>query len=177
MKNAAAVFLCGIVMFVWGSASWMILPWHQNVANQFADESEVAEVIRKNAPRAGIYWLPFADENYKAGETAAFVNALPDGYDMDMGKLMVAQLAANWAGALIFLLLLSATAGLCYWGRVGFVTLVGAAVGFIGHFPYWNWFGFPTEHFAVTFLDGLAASFLAGLVMAKLVKGRESART
>lgn len=68
MKNALAVFLCGIVMFVWGIASWMVLPWHENAANRFADESEVAEVIRKNAPEAGIYWLPFADENYEAGE-------------------------------------------------------------------------------------------------------------
>ena len=177
MKNAAAVFLCGIVMFVWGFASWTVLPWHENTANRFTDESEVAEVIRKNAPRAGIYWLPFADENYKAGETTAFVNALPDGYDMDMGKLMGAQLAANWISALMFLVLLSWTAGLGYWGRVGFVTLVGAAVGVIGHFPYWNWFGFPTEHFAVTLLDGLAAAFLAGLVMAKLVKGRKTAGT
>lgn len=147
----------------------MVLPWHQMVANEFTNESEVAEAIKENAPEAGIYYLPFADEDHKAGETAAFINALPQGYDPDMTNQFVTQFIGDLISVLMIICLLSQTAGLGYWGRVGFATLVGAAIGFVGHFAYWNWFGFPTPYLIVTVADTLIAWLLAGFVMASLV--------
>ncbi len=169
LKKTIAAIICAAVLFAWGAVSWMVLPWHQMVANEFTDETEVADAIRENAPRAGVYYLPFAHEDHKAGETAAFVNALPQGYDPGMTKQFVTQFIGNLISALIVICLLSQAAGLGYWGRVGFVALVGVAIGFVSHFPYWNWFGFPTPYVIVTFFDGLIAWLLAGLVMAKLV--------
>lgn len=147
----------------------MLLPWHQVVANEFTNEFEVAEAIKANAPKAGIYYLPFAHKDHKAGETAAFINALPQGYGPDMTKQLVTQFIGDLIGVLMIICLLSQTAGLGYWGRVGFVTLVGAAIGFVGHFAYWNWFGFPTPYLVVTIADTLIAWLLAGFVMARLV--------
>ena len=147
----------------------MVLPWHQMVANEFTNESEVAETIEANAPNPGIYYLPFSHKNHRAGETAAFVNALPQADAPAMTKQLLAQFVGDLVSVLIVMYLLSQTAGLGYWGRVGFVALVGAAIGFISHFPYWNWFGFPTPYVAVIVIDGLIAWFLAGLMIARLV--------
>ena len=169
MNKTAALVVCAIIIFAWGAFSWMVLPWHQMVANEFTNESEVAETIEANAPKPGIYYLPFSHEDYKAGETAAFVNAIPQGYVPDMTEQLVAQFVGDLLSVLLIICLLSQTAGLNYWGRVGFVALTGVAIGFVSHFPYWNWFGFPTSYVAVIIIDSMIAWFLAGLVMAKLV--------
>ncbi len=146
----------------------MVLPWHQMVANEFTNESEVAETIEANAPNPGIYYLPFSHKDHKAGETAAFVNAIPQATPPAMTTQLLAQFVGDLVSVLIVMYLLSQTAGLGYWGRVGFVALVGAAIGFISHFPYWNWFGFPTPYVAVIIIDSFIAWFLAGLMIARL---------
>lgn len=169
-ESIAAVFLGGIIIFLCGF-SWVVLPWHQSVKNEFTNEAEVAETIAKNAPESGIYHLPFRQEDHKKGDTVAFVNVLPGGYDVKLSSLLLSQLIGSWITALIIFWLLSQTTGLDYWGRVGFVTVIGAAVGLISHYPYWNWFGFPSAYVAVVILDGAVATFLAGLLMAKLVGG------
>lgn len=169
MKKTAAVIVSAVILLAWGAVSWMVLPWHQMVANQFTNESEVAETIEANAPKPGIYYLPFSHKDHKAGETAAFVNALPQGYTPVMTKQLLTQFVGDLVSVLIVIYLLSQTAGLSYWGRVGFVALVGAAIGFISHFAYWNWFGFPTSYVAVIVIDSLIAWFLAGLMIARLV--------
>ena len=169
LKKTVAVIVSGVILFAWGSVSWMVLPWHQMVANEFTSESEVAEVLRANAPKAGVYYLPFAHQDHKKGETTAFVNALPEGYDPGMREQLVTQFFGDLISALIIVCLLSQTAGLGYWGRVGFVALVGVAIGFVSHFPYWNWFGFPTPYVIVTIVNILIAWLLAGLLIAKLV--------
>jgi len=169
MKKIAAIIVCGIIIFAWGITSWMALPWHQMAVNKFTNESEVTETIKANAPKAGIYYLPFAHEDHKAGETAAFVNALPKGYSPGMTRQFVTQLIGDIIGVSIIVYLLSQTSGLDYWGRVRFVTLTGVVIGFASHFAYWNWFGFPAPYIALIIVDSLIACFLAGLVMAKLV--------
>jgi hypothetical protein len=170
-NNVLAVVLGGCVLFAWGFVSWALLPWHNTVANKFADEAAVAQVLKQNAPRAGIYWLPFAEEDHKPGEAAMFANVLPDGFDMNMGKLMGIGLLGQFVSALLVLLLVRQTAGLDYWRRVGFIALVGLTIGFVSHFPYWNWFGFSNGYILVMLLDILIAWVLAGLVMAKFAKG------
>lgn len=169
MKKTAAVIVSATILLAWGTVSWMVLPWHQMVANQFANESEVAETIGANAPKPGIYYLPFSHEDHKSGKTAAFATILPQGYPPPMTKQLLIQFAGDLISVLIVIYLLSQTAGLDYWRRVGFVALVGAAIGFISHFPYWNWFGFPISYVAVIVIDSLIAWFLAGLMIARLV--------
>jgi hypothetical protein len=84
--------------------------------------------------------------------------------------LMGIGLLGQFVGALLVLLLLAQTAGLDYWRRVGFVALVGVTIGFVSHFPYWNWFGFSGAYILTTMADILIGWVLAGLVMAKFVK-------
>ncbi len=175
MKNCVlAVVLSAVVLFVWGFVSWTILPWHNMVANKLADESAVSAVLKENAPSAGVYYLPFAQEDLKPGALFAFANVLPDGADTNMGKIMGLGMLGQMVSALLVLLLLVNTSNLGYWERVRFVALAGVAIGFVSHFPYWNWFGFSTSYTLVIILDSLVAWLLAGLVMAKYVEGQST---
>ena len=173
MKNCVlAVVLTAVVLFAWGFVSWTILPWHNAVANKFEDESAVSSVLKENAPTAGIYYLPFAQEDLKPGAVFAMANVLPGGANTNMGEMMGLGLLGQAVSALLVLLLLSNTSKLDYWGRVRFVALAGVAIGFVSHFPYWNWFGFSTSYTLVIILDSLIAWLLAGLVIAKFVEGK-----
>ena len=150
------------------------MPWHNAVTNKFLSEPAVAQILRENAPVAGVYYLPFAEGDHRPGEPAAFMNVLPNGFDMNMGKLMGTAIAGQLVAALLVLLLLRCTSGLNYPQRVGFVALAGLVIGFVGHFPYWNWFGFSTPYIVVIILDSVIAWSLAGLVMAKFITGRRA---
>jgi len=108
-KNIVAVVLGGVVLFAWGFVSWAILPWHSMVANKFNDESAVREVLKQNASSAGIYFLPFAEEDFKPGETSAFLNVVPDGFEGDMGKMMGMSFFGQLVSTVLMLLLLSRT--------------------------------------------------------------------
>ena len=50
--------LGGVVIFVWGMISWMVLPWHEMTIKSFADEDAVAEAISANTSERGIYYYP-----------------------------------------------------------------------------------------------------------------------
>lgn len=175
MKNKIlAVILSAVVLFAWGAVSWTVLPWYTMVANQFNDEAAVSKVLKENASAAGVYFLPFSEEDHKPGEAAAFVNVLPNGMDMNMGKMMGIGMLGQIVSTFLVFLLLSQTTGLSYWQRVGFVALVGVSIGFISHFPYWNWFGFSTSYVLVTIADYGIGWTLAGLVMGRFCLGKSS---
>lgn len=169
-KSALAAVLGGLVLFLWGFVSWAILPWHESVAHKFSDEAAVAQALKANAPEQGVYYLPFAEEDHKPGETAAFVNVLPQGFDMDMGKLMGIGLLTQIISAFLVVVLLRQTRGLNYLGKVMFIALVGLIIGFVSHAPYWNWFGFSTPYVIVMIVDTFIGWTLAGLGIARFAE-------
>jgi hypothetical protein len=173
MKNKSlSIASGGIVLFIWGFISWGILPWHSAVTNKLTNESVVAQVLKQNAPTPGIYFLPFAEEDFKLGETTAFLSILPNGYHGDMGQMMATGMIGQIISAFLMLLILQNTSVSSYWGKVRFITLVGVSIGFISHYTYWNWFEFATPYILLTILDSLIGWFLAGLVMAKFHEHR-----
>ena len=167
-KQIMAVVLGGCVLFAWGFTSWVILPWHQWVSHPFTNEAAVSKTLKANAPVHGVYYLPYAEEDHKPGHVAAFVHVLPQGFEMNMGKLMGFALLGQILSAGLVFLLLGQVSHLRYGQKVLFVSLIGLAIGFISHFPYWNWFGFANAYIAVTIIDIWIAWILAGLVMAAL---------
>lgn len=162
--------LGGVVLFVWGFISWVILPWHMNVANQFADEAAVSEVLKANSPASGIYYLPFSEENYTPGQVAAFANVQPDGMEMNMGKTMGFGLLAQFIAVFLVLGLLGDGKGRSYSCKVGFFSLAGLTIAFVSQSMYWNWFGFPTTYMLIMMADSVIAWTLAGLAVSGLIK-------
>lgn len=159
--------LAGVVLFAWGFLSWAVLPWHNAVANKFVDEIAVESVLQIAAPKNGVYYLPFNPDDHKPGRAAAFVNVLPQGFRRGMGAMMAMAVVGQFLSALLVLYLLKQAALSTYGKRVRFAAVTGGAIGFISHFPYWNWFGFSTAYVAVIVLDSVIAWTLAGLVLAR----------
>lgn len=170
------LFRCGIVggvvVFLWMMVSWMILPLHQGAMNQFTDESEVVSTITRYAPRDGIYVTPGMDgpQQGRKNQPFIFVN-VKRGIDLSkMGGSMARGVIAQIVVAMLITYLLLKTKAMKYWNRVYFVTLIGVIAAIIGIFPAWNWWHFPAHWVALEIFDILAGWFLAGLVIAKLVK-------
>ena len=52
----------GLIVFIWGMLSWMILPFHKMTMHKFVHEDQVAKIIKANAPESGMYFLPSYQE-------------------------------------------------------------------------------------------------------------------
>ncbi|KAA3633675.1 MAG: hypothetical protein DWQ08_01600 [Proteobacteria bacterium] len=173
-KNAILSLVAGAVLFVWGFVSWAVLPWHMTVANQFTDEAAVSRVLAENAPRAGVYYLPFSFEQQASGRVGAFANILPNGMPSDMGRQMATAYVTQVVSAFLVLALASMGAARGFGPRVGFFALAGLAIGFVSHAPYWVWFGFPASYVGVTILDTIIGWVLAGLAVGRFVSTRSN---
>jgi hypothetical protein len=179
-----AAVLGGLIVFVWGMFSWMIFPWHQSCLKKFTHESEVASVIRDNAPVSGVYVLPdtFAyNEHTSHAEMARGKEMMERGPFMfatvrsnGMGKMtlrpFIFSLIIQIIGALIVTWMLMQTKGLIFWKQVRFITLFGLGVAILGELPDWNWWGFSCAYVCINIADLVIGWFLAGLGIAKVLK-------
>ena len=50
--------LGGIVLFLWGVISWMVLPWHNATLNGFDNQPAVEQAMRNTTAADGIYVIP-----------------------------------------------------------------------------------------------------------------------
>jgi len=178
----------GLIVFIWCLFSWMVFPWHQTCLNKFINESEVAGVIRDNAPVAGMYILPntfaYKDGNSSQNEMAAgmkmmekgpfmFASVRPSGIGkMSMGPFII-SLIIQIIGAFIVTWLLMQTKNLSFKKQVGFVTVFGLGIGILGHLPEWNWWGFSYGYVLTHIIDLVIGWFLAGFGIAKVYKNKK----
>lgn len=164
--------IAGIVLFIWTAISWMVLPWHMNTLSTYKDETAVIDVIKTNAPKSGIYFLPMQKMN-EAEQTAAqpmiFTSIRLEGVP-SMTMQMATGLICEILTAILVGWLLTKTAGLGYFQRVGFVMVFAIAVSIIAHVTNWNWMAFDLMYTLVQISDVLIGWFLAGLILAKFCK-------
>lgn len=165
----------GIILFIWGMISWMVFPWHMNVINGFTDSTAVAQAVTSNAPRSGIYVLPYTQADSESATTTQvmpqlFLSVNLKGAETMMIKPMVIGLLTQIIAAILVAWMLSKVVGLSYFGRVGFVVVFALAAGIVTDIPYWNWFAFDANYTLIVIADMLIGWFLAGLAMAKFVK-------
>lgn len=179
-KVITATVLGGVSVFVWGMISWMLLPWHKTTFNEFKDESAVVQTISENVDKTGIYLRPYTndftgaakaefDEKYKAGPRL-FVIYTKEGGDPTMKPQMIMGFLTQLAAAFLISLLLWSASGLSYGGRVLFVTGAGLLTGILGYMPSYIWWNFPLDFVLVGIADQIIAWFIAGLLMAKIIR-------
>lgn len=176
--------LAGVTVFVWGFLSWVVLPVHESSLLKFKDEAAVTSAVAANAPAPGVYLLPnghagtegMTAEQKQAQEAAAMKQweTGPSGFMVirlggtaSMTPYIIVGLINQIVGGLLIAFLLSKTAGLGYWGKVGFTVVVGVAVGVLSLIPEWNWWGFSAAYVGAGFVDYVVGWFLGGLVLAK----------
>lgn len=159
----------GIVVYLWLTLEWAVLPFHRQMLNHFAESSEVVSAITKYAPYDGVYVYPKCEES-TGKQPFIFINVKRDVDCKAMTVPMVRGVIMQMVGAFIITYLLMQTKISQYWNRVWFVTLVGLAIAVLGILPAWNWWYFPPGWVALEVFDMIVGWFLGGLVIAKLVK-------
>lgn len=190
MKSLAlSGVLGGLVLFVWGAVSYMVLPWHSMTLNKFKDEGAVAQALVVNASESGMYILPnphrhdpsLTEAQRKAAEEEGMKRMMEGPFmfasvsltgTREMGPALLFNAIGNVVSAALAAWLLSQAVPVLYWRRVGFVVVLALATAVIAHYPSWVWWRFSESFTLVECADLLIGWSLAGLVIAKIIPAR-----
>ncbi len=174
-KIIKCALIGGLILFVWGVFSWIVLPWHQMNFKKFKNEAQVQQVIKDNAVGSGVYVFPHCCHRGETECTMAkqgptmFAAVRMEGRPMNLVHFVVSLITQILGAAIIGWMLLQ-TKLKDYPKQVLFVTAVGFLVGLLGLSPWWNWRSFSAGYTIVLWLDLIIGWFLAGLAMAKLCR-------
>jgi hypothetical protein len=180
--------LGGVVAFIWSSISWEVLPWHEQGFHNFQNDEEVSAVIASHITESGNYILPgrppmegMNAEQKKALETTLMAKmqkgpimfaAIRRGGFGSFAAGLIKQFLILAAGAFLLTWLLLQTSGLGYGQRVIFLAVAGLAASVVSDLPNWNWWGFSGSYTAVMVADSTLTWLFAGLVVAKVARGK-----
>jgi hypothetical protein len=177
----------GIVFFLWGFVSHVVLPVGQMGIRSLPNEEPVLAAMREQIREPGLYFFPGMDmsrklsdaeqkaweEKYRTGPYGILVYH-PNGEQPMSGRQLGTQFGTDVVCALLIALLVSMTA-VGYAGRVAASVLTGVFAWVSISVPHWNWYGFPTAFALGEGIDAIVACLLGGLVIAWIVKGRQTA--
>lgn len=160
---------------------------------RFHHEERVADVIRENAPKSGVYILPNFYQMKKEQGKENGPNCRPEdiGYRdcargkemMQKGPVVFAAVQLNGMGslkvALIISLIIDIIAAyfvtwlfvhtkLDYRKGVIFIAVAGLFAGIMAYLPAWNWWGLSVGYTFAGIASMVVAWFLAGLAIVKL---------
>ncbi len=191
MKRILIAAVAGaIVLFVWSSISWMLIPWH--LMGKLPGEASIAQSFRDANVEKGMYWLPGMDlsidesaltgvektamdeawkKAYKDGPIA-LVAYQPDGSSpLGIGRFVrgfFLDFFVAVVAAVLLMLAAPALPGLP--GRVVFVVLLGLYTVLGANLMNWNWMNYPLKFTMEVAGDTLVASALLGVTLAVLVR-------
>jgi len=179
----ATGLLGGIVMFIWGFISHMVLPLGEAGIKTVPNEEFVLAAMREsiNSREASVYLFPGYDRNasmtpeqmrafyerWEQGPTG-FLVYHPGGMPAFSPMQLAGELIANFLSALIAAYLLLQAVGRLksFGGRALFVFVLGLVPFFTVDASYFIWYGFPLDFTLAGLMDQAVGFGLAGLVMA-----------
>jgi hypothetical protein len=185
MRILIAGIAGGIVLFMWGAFSHMVLPIGEIGIKTMPNEAQVIGAMKSSITEPGFYYFPGiegghrgATEEQQAAWEAKFRSGPhgtliyhPTGTDPMPPRMLITELVSNILAAIAVALVVSWL--ICFfWGRVIAAGLFGLVSWLSVDASYWNWYGFPTEFFLSQAVDQVVGWLLAGFVIAWLVKGR-----
>lgn len=164
-----------IVAFLWGFASWELLPWHQMAT--FKDDQVMSQAIKENTPEHGIYMLP------RRGAQGIDAQAITEG-PLVYAVIRPGQLEQPWIlsnhlvrsfiiqflGSLILAVTVYRIKASRFISRASVGIVMGLFAGVSSTLPFWNWFELPNSRVLVHILDPFICWTLAGLCIAAILK-------
>ena len=182
MRLLLAGIVGGIVVFIWGAITHVVLPLGEMGIQNLPNEEGIVDELKEGISEPGLYFFPGMDMNrklspeeqqaweakYTAGPTGILVYH-PTGTKPLSAKLLLTELVADIAAALLAAFILSHTIG-SFSMRVLLVGLIGIMAWFSISVSYWNWYGFPTAFTMAEGIDQFVGWLLAGAPMAAIVK-------
>src|ERR1700678_211513 len=154
-----AALLGGLAMFAWKSIAHMVLPLGQSGIHEIPNEQPFLSAMHSTlGETSGLYFFPalgsapdaMAQYDKKlATNPSGLLIYHPPGAKSLTAAQMITELVTEMLEALLAAILLSRTRISTYFGRVGFVTVIGVVAAMATNLSYWNWYGFPIEYTAV----------------------------
>ena len=163
----------------------MFLGLHDTTVNELPDEGRTTGILNTSKLETGVYFAPYTKNKEEMDDPESVFSKKHNkgplysiffqkkGEEPFSYKRLIIGFAIDLLAALLVAVMLSsAVCGSCntYAHRIGFVTGFGVFVGLIGHASYWNWMYFPLEYTIMFMLDVLLGWFLAGLIMAAIIR-------
>jgi len=175
--------LAGAAVFIWGMVSHMLLPIGEVGVKMMPNETAVVEKMKENITAPGVYLFPGYDTNQPSSKEAE--KAWAQKYEAGPNGFLVYQpqgtaplnpfsflweLLASMMGALLAGFIVFKSGAERYWCKVGTVTFMGLFAWITISIPYWNWYRFPGNFTFSQGIDEVVGWFVAGLVIAWIVK-------
>lgn len=169
--------LGGLVAFIASMIFWMAFPLHMDGLNKVPNEYRMAQAIKREIPKAGIYVLPNMktpnmEEHHKKMAKGPYVYMMvrPQGIAPSMSGMMLKGLLLHGLLAFILTWIVSQLSNASYWQKVGVALVAAFAGNLYAHLGYLNWWFFPADYTFIYLLDVIFVWGLAGLVIAKISK-------
>ncbi len=189
MRFLVSILLGAVVAQIWGTISWMVLPWHNVDMRPFENGETVRKVIKSQEAESGIYMIPNWDPKIhkdtdlmKEWQTKTsegpfvFMSVRANGANPNMGPMMAIGFLLNIIIAAILFGLVSKTNIETKINRAIFISIAGGVGGLFPIISHWNWWHFPAMYTisgaADLFITWLLAGFVMVLIMDKMAKGR-----
>lgn len=176
MKKALVGTLLGaLVYFVWGAASWILLPWHTATIKKLPNETLLLDTMRTVVKEPGLYCFP-ADmgdraawsEKMRQGPVGLIAFSPAGRSPMDAGNFVKGFLADVALAALLMWVLWASRLRKRI-QQIHLAAAIGLIAGLAVNVPYWNFMDFPAGFTLVSVLDLLVGFALAGAVMGAFV--------
>lgn len=180
----------GVILWIWGFVSWVMLPLHQSTLKPIPNEAEIVSSLQTSLGETGVYQFPAmpaeqpgmseeamgaAMENYLEKYHSGPLGLLfydPHGRDPFMLWQMIAGLIIFMvsAGIVAWFLSRSTAAAGGYLSRVIYCGMIGVFLAIGTHLSEWNRMGFPSDWTTAQMIDSIIAWLLAGAGIAAIVK-------
>ncbi len=179
----------GVVLFVWLSVAHVFLGLGAVGIRELPNEASVVTALQGNIQEPGLYIFPGTGlgpnatreqqaaamtEMEKKAETGpnGLLMIHPQGGGGFTAARLVHEFVLNVVQCLLLALLLAWMGAASYASRVGFIAVAGLFGASTTTVQYWNWYGFPTNYTLAYMFTDVVGFFLAGLVIAALIKAR-----
>jgi hypothetical protein len=171
-----AGILGGLAFFFWGGLAHTVLGLGTVGIQNLPQQQPVLDTLKASVPQSGFYLFPQVDAAMKlppekVGGPYGIMIYHASGAGAPMTGQLITECILNIVLALLAASLLALAPGLRGYGsRVGFVTLLGLAIGLMTHVQYWNWYGFPLSYTVASIFIAVFGFLIVGLIAAALVK-------
>ncbi|MCB4757543.1 MAG: hypothetical protein LHV69_11035 [Elusimicrobia bacterium] len=190
MKRIVLPLLLGALgYFLWETASWTILPWHNQVLKRLPEETLIRDTLKVVVEKPGIYVFPgWTNAEGKpeprseldgkmATGPVGFLAFQPVGKTLSMSRFMIGfAVAVMVSGICLLVLMLSRGFVVAVIPRVLYVVLLGILGWVYAHVPYWNWMSFSSDYTLLALMDTLIGFAIVGSILAKFVPRNENSK-
>lgn len=178
-KNIIALLVATVILFVWQTLSWMVLPVHNGFTKYSPADKEVLTVLNNSLTEDGMYYMPGKDpaKTYTAEEEEKYMQECvgkpvamvfySKSFPGMQPTVMLKGVLLNMVAVLmaIGIVNMAVKAGATPLAR--FLSVLSLAVFsiFQGALMNWNWWYFPWHFLRGSVIDMLVGWSLCGLFL------------